>query len=302
MSATDETGLLAGLEAAVQAVAERVGPAVVGLGRGWGRGSGVVIADGRVLTNAHVLRGEEVAVRRADGEVALGRVAALDDALDVAVVAVDTGGAPAVDWDAGAVEELRAGRAVFALANPGGRGLRTTFGLVTATGRSFRGPGGRRIGGSIEHSAPLPRGSSGGPLVDAAGRLLGINSVRMEGGLLLALPADATLRAVADKLGRGETPARPRLGLALAPPRAARRMRAAVGLPERDGLLVRGVEAGTPAAAAGLREGDLLVAAGDRPLDNVDTLLDALESAQGALALTVVRGTEERAVTAHFSF
>jgi serine protease Do len=302
MSATDETGLLAGLEAAVQAVAERVGPAVVGLGPGGGRGSGVVIADGRVLTNAHVLRGEEVAVRRADGEVALGRVAALDDALDVAVVAVDTGGAPAVDWDAGAVEELRAGRAVFALANPGGRGLRTTFGLVTATGRSFRGPGGRRIGGSIEHSAPLPRGSSGGPLVDAAGRLLGINSVRMEGGLLLALPADATLRAVADKLGRGETTARPRLGLALAPPRAARRMRAAVGLPERDGRLVRGVEAGTPAAAAGLREGDLLVAAGDRPLDNVDTLLDALESAQGALALTVVRGTEERAVTAHFSF
>jgi serine protease Do len=301
MSTTDETGLLAGLEAAVQAVAERVGPAVVGLGRGWGRGSGVVIADGRVLTNAHVLRGEEVAVRRADGEVALGRVAALDDALDVAVVAVDTGGAPAVEWDPGAVEELRAGRAVFALANPGGRGLRTTFGLVTATGRSFRGPGGRRIGGSIEHSAPLPRGSSGGPLVDASGRLLGINSVRMEGGLLLALPADATLRAVADKLGRGETPARPRLGLALAPPRAARRMRAAVGLPERDGLLVRGVEAGSPAAAAGLREGDLIVAAGDRALDNVDALLDALESAQGELALTVVRGTEERPVTAHFS-
>jgi serine protease Do len=301
MSTTDDTGLLAGLEAAVQAVAERVGPAVVGLGRGWGRGSGVVIGDGRVLTNAHVLRGEEVAVRRSDGEVALGRVAALDDALDVAVVAVDTGGAPAVEWEPAAVDDLRAGRAVFALASPGGRGLRTTFGLVTATGRSFRGPGGRRIGGSIEHSAPLPRGSSGGPLVDASGRLLGINSVRMEGGLLLALPADAALRAVADKLGRGEAPARPRLGLALAPPRAARRMRAAVGLPERDGLLVRGVESGSPADAAGLRQGDLIVAAGGSPLDGVDALLDALETAPGALALTVVRGTEEREVTAHFS-
>src|SRR5918992_5004363 len=240
------TALLRGLEEAVTAVAERVGPAVVGLGRGWGRGSGVVIADGRVLTNAHVLRGDEIAVRRSDGEVALGRVAALDDALDVAVVAVDTGGAPAVEWDPAAVEELRAGRAVFALANPGGRGLRTTFGLVTATGRSFRGPGGRRIGGSIEHSAPLPRGSSGRALLDPAGRLLGINSVRMEGGLLLALPADAALRVVADKLGRGEVPVRPRLGLALAPPRAARKLRAAVGLPERDGLLVRGVEAGSP--------------------------------------------------------
>jgi serine protease Do len=298
---TAAAALLSGLEEAVAAVAQRVGPAVVGLGRGWGRGSGVVIADGRVLTNAHVLRGDEVAVRRSDGEVALGRVAALDEALDVAVITADTGGAPAVEWEPAAVDDVRAGRAVFALANPGGRGLRTTFGLVTATGRSFRGPGGRCIGGSIEHSAPLPRGSSGGPLVDAQGRLLGINSVRMEGGLLLALPADAGLRAVADKLGRGEAPARRRLGLALAPPRAARKLRAAVGLPEREGLLVRGVESGSPAEEAGLRQGDLIVAAAGRPLDGVDALLDALEGAPGELPVTVVRGTEERTVTARFS-
>ena len=295
------TSFLDELAATVSATAESVGPAVVGLGRGWGRGSGVVIGDGRVLTNAPVLRGEEVAVRRADGEVALGRVAGADDALDVAVIAVDTGGAPAVAWESAAVAELRAGQAVFALADPGGRGLRTTFGLVTATGRSFRGPGGRRIGGSIEHSAPLPRGSSGGPLVDAGGRLLGINSVRMEGGLLLALPADAGLQSVTERLARGEAPARPRLGLALAPARAARRLRAAVGLPERDGLLVRGVESDSPAAQAGLEKGDLLVAAAGRPLEDFDTLLDALEAAKGELPLTVVRGTEERKVTAHFS-
>jgi serine protease Do len=295
------TGLLDELQATVTAVAERAGPAVVGLGRGWGRGSGVVIAEGRVLTNAHVLRGDEVAVRRHDGEVALGRVAGLDDALDVAVIAVDTGAAPAVEWEPEAVEQLSAGQAVFALADPGGRGLRTTFGLVTATGRSFRGPGGRRVRGSIEHSAPLPRGSSGGPLVDAGGRLLGINSVRMDGGLLLALPADAALQGIVGALGRGEAPVRPRLGLALAPPRAARRMRAAVGLPERDGLLVRGVEPGSPAEGAGLQPGDLLVAAAGRPLAGFDDLFDALEGAAGALPLTVVRGTDEREVTAHFS-
>src|ERR687893_3043808 len=109
--------VLQGLEEAVNAVADRVGPAVVGLGRGWGRGSGVVIADGRVLTNAHVLRGDEVAVRRGGGEVVLGRVAAVDDALDVAVLAVDTGDAPAVAWEPEAVEGLSAGQAVFALAD-----------------------------------------------------------------------------------------------------------------------------------------------------------------------------------------
>jgi serine protease Do len=294
------TGFLDELQGAVAAAAERVGPAVIGLGRGWGRGSGVVIGDGRVLTNSHVLRGDEVAVRRRDGEVALGRVAGRDNDLDVAVLTVDTGGAPAVAWDPAVVEELRPGQPVFALADPGGRGLRTTFGLVTATGRSFRGPRGRRIGGSIEHSAPLPRGSSGGPLVDAEGRLLGINTVRMEGGLLLALPADAALRTRVDALARGEAPSRPRLGVALAPPRAARRLRAAVGLPERDGLLVRGVEPDSPAASAGLESGDLLVAAGDRPLHGYDELFDALE-AGGPLTLTVVRGTDEREVTAHFS-
>jgi serine protease Do len=294
------TGFLDELEAAVTAVAERVGPSVIGLGRGWGRGSGVVIGDGRVLTNAHVLRGDEVAVRRPDGEVALGTVAGADADLDVALIAVETAGAPAVAWDPAILADVRPGRPVFALADPGGRGLRTTFGLVTATGRSFRGPRGRRIGGSIEHSAPLPRGSSGGPLVDGEGRLLGINSVRMEGGLLLALPADAALHGRIEALAHGDAPARPRLGVALAPPRAARRLRAAVGLPERDGLLVRAVEPDSPAAAAGLQPGDLLVAAGDRELRGYDELFDALE-AGGELTLTVVRGSDERAVTAHFS-
>ena len=243
------------LKAAVAGAADNVGPSVVGLGRGWGRGSGVVIAAGTVLTNAHVLRGEEVAVAFADGRTEHGRVAGADPDLDLAAIAVDTGDAPPVAWDPERPRAVGIGEPVFALANPGGRGLRATFGLVTATGRSFRGPRGRRVGGSLEHSAPLPRGSSGGPLVDAEHRLLGLNSIRLEGGLILALPADAAMQRRADALASGAAPERPRLGVAIAPARAARRMRAAVGLPERDGLLVRGVETGSPAARAGLQSG-----------------------------------------------
>src|SRR3954454_1034835 len=182
----------------VAGAAEAVGPSVVGLGRGWGRGSGVVTAAGVVITNAHVLRGEEVAETFADGRTELGRVAGADADLDLAAIAVDTGDAPPIAWDPERPGAVGIGEPGFALANPGGRGLRATFGLISATGRSFRGPRGRRIGGSLEHTAPLPRGSSGGPLVDAEGRLLGLNAVRMDGGLILAIPADASLRERAD--------------------------------------------------------------------------------------------------------
>jgi serine protease Do len=284
----------------VAGAAEAVGPSVVGLGRGWGRGSGVVTAAGVVITNAHVLRGEEVAVTFADGRTELGRVAGADADLDLAAIAVDTGDAPAVAWDPERPGAVGIGEPVIALANPGGRGLRATFGQVSATGRSFRGPRGRRIGGSLEHTAPLPRGSSGGPLVDGEHRLLGLNSIRLEGGLILALPADAAMQRRAEALAAGKATERPRLGIALAPARAARRMRAAVGLSQREGLLVRGVQEGTPAAAAGVERGDLLVGVNGRPLSSVDELFDALEAAD-EIRLEVVRGEEERSVDVHFS-
>jgi serine protease Do len=282
--------VLAALQQAVVETAARVGPGVVGIGRGWGRGSGVVVAPGQVLTVAHVLRGDEVAVA-IGGEVVEGRLLGADPDLNVAVLAADTGDVEPVAWADASPEP---GTPVFALANPGGRGLRTTFGLVSATGRGFRGPRGRRVNGSIEHTAPLPRGSSGGPLVDADGRLLGLNAVRRDGGFILALPADAALRRRVDELARGEGGERPRLGVALAPPRVARRLRSAVGLAERDGLLVRAVVERSPAAAAGLERGDLLVRAGERELATMDDLFDALDAAGETLPLVVVRGTEER--------
>jgi serine protease Do len=305
------------LQDTIAGAAETVGPSVVGLGRGWGHGSGVVIADGQVLTSAHNLRREETTVTFADGRREAGTVAGVDSDLDLAVLSVDTGDAPPVRWEpasgadtaagggsAEAPAALGIGAPIVALANPGGRGLRTTFGLVSATGRGFRGPRGRRVAGSIEHTAPLPRGSSGGPLVDLAGNLLGLNAVRRDGGFILALPADAALRRRVEELARGDAVERPRLGVALAPPRVARRMRTAVGLPERDGLLVRDVVRDSPAAAAGLQRGDLLVRAGDRTLASMDDLFDALDGAGDALTVGLVRGTEERDVAVpltHFS-
>jgi serine protease Do len=292
---------LTSLQEAVAGVAERVGPSVVGLGRGWGLGSGVVIGEGRVLTNAHNLRREQVTVVFADGRRETGEVAATDPDLDLAVVEVDTGDAPAVVWEPDDAPGI--GAPVVALANPGGRGLRATLGFVASEGRSFRGPRGRRIRGAIEHTAPLPRGSSGGPLVDVEGRLLGLNALRLDGGLILAVPATAAVKERAARLARGETPTSPRLGVAVAPPRVARRMRRAVGLPERDGVLVRAVEEGSAAADAGIERGDLLVSAGGRELESVDALyeaLDAVPAEGGSLELTIVRGTEERPVTVEF--
>jgi serine protease Do len=288
MSAIEE------LQAAIEKVATTAGPAVVGIGRHQ-RGSGVVVGDGRVLTNAHNVRGEEVTVTFADGRSTVGRLAGIDGDGDLAVVEVDTAGAKPLSWGTG--DGLTVGAPVFgAAATPTG-GVRVTFGTVSAVARAFRGPGGRRIGGSVEHTAPLAPGSSGGPIVDAEGRLLGLNTNRLGEGFYLALPADAALKARVDALGRGERVERPRLGVAIAPAHVARRLRRSVGLPERDGLLVRDVEDGSPAARAGIAQGDLIVALGGTPVSDPDELVEAIAATDGSYEVRIVRGTEERTVT-----
>jgi serine protease Do len=289
------------LQDTISGVADSVGPSVVGLGRGWGHGSGVVIAGGQILTSAHNLRREEVTVSFHDGRRERAELVGSDADLDLAVLAVETGDAPAVRWEPADAPGI--GAPVVALANPGGRGLRATLGFVSSGERSFRGPRGRRVHGAIEHTAPLPRGSSGGPLVDPEGNLLGVNSLRLDGGLILAVPASAVVKERALLLARGEAPAPHRLGVAIAPPRVARRLRSAVGLPERDGLLVRAVEDGSPGDAAGLEPGDLIVTIAGQPVEGVESLYSALDSVAaggGELELGVVRGTDERSVTARF--
>jgi serine protease Do len=278
----------------VEGIAGQLEGSVVGIGHRWAHGSGIIVSGGRVVTNAHNVHGEEVTVSFGDDRSLPGKVAGTDADGDLAVITVDTGEARALEW--GDPGSLTIGRPVFAASNPGGRGLRVTFGLVSAVHRSFRGPRGRMIRGAIEHTAPLLPGSSGGPLVDADGRLLAINTNRLGEGFYLALPADESLRGRVDALGRGETPHRPRLGIGIAPSHVARGLRRAVGLPEADGLLVRHVEDGTPASAAGLSEGDLIVEVGGRTVAGVDQLYEALDAAGSELDLKVLRGTEERSL------
>ncbi|HLI00057.1 MAG TPA: S1C family serine protease, partial [Acidimicrobiales bacterium] len=240
----------------------------------------------------------QVTVTFADGRVVTGDVQGVDIDGDLAVVAADTAGTAALPW---AEETPAVGTPVWAVTVPASGGTRVTMGAVSAVGRPFRGPAGRRIPASVEHTAPLARGSSGSPLVTADGRLVGLNTHRLGDGFYLALPAGPELREQIDRLGRGETTNRRRLGVALVPSHVGRRLRAAVGLPDRDGLLVRGVEDGSPAAGAGLRRGDLIVAAGGRAVANGDDLFAAIDAAGDTLALTVVRGSEEIELVAHFA-
>lgn len=278
-------------------IAETVGPSVVGLGNRWRGGSGVVIGEDRILTNAHNLHGDEIRVTFADGRTADATVAGVDTDGDLAVLNAPTQGARALEL--GADTSAAIGTPVVALGNPNGHGPRVTLGFVSGVGRSFRGPRGRRVAGAIEHTAPLMPGSSGGPVVDLGGRLLGINTNRLGNGFYLAIAADGSVRDRVAALGRGESPQRRQLGIGLAPSHVARRLRRAVGLPERDGLLVREVEDDSPAARAGLAEGDLLIAAGGRPVASADDLFDVLGSVapDAPLEVTVLRGAEERTVT-----
>jgi S1-C subfamily serine protease len=272
----------------IEDLAARIGPAVVGLRHG---GSGVFVAPGVVATLARHVRGEEITLVTADGATHAARVLGADPSVDLAVLGTDAQGGAIAAWSQ-APDSPALGVKVYALADPGGSGLRVTGGTVASAPRGVRGPAGRLIPGVIEHTAPLPRGAGGGPLVDRAGAVVGLNALRRDGGLLLAWPATA-LRERASALAEGRRTAPRRLGIALLGARQTQRMRAAVGLPEAEGLLVSAVQEDSPAARAGLARGDLVVAAGGAAVTGLDDLHAAVDAAAGApLSLEVMRGPE----------
>ncbi len=246
--------LLSELSDGARAALATAGPSTVSIGR-HGRGAGVVVAQDRVLTNAHNLRDRTTQVTFADGRAEQGRVVGSDLDHDVVVLDVDTADVPALPW---AEATAAVGDVVFAVGHTV-HGQRVTFGTVSATDRAFRGPRGRRVKGALEHTAALGRGSSGGPVVDASGRFVGLNTHRLGEGFYLALAADAELRTKVDALAAGTTISRRLLGISVVPQEVARRLRSKVGLPDQAGRRVSGVVPGSPAATAGVSEGDLLV-------------------------------------------
>jgi S1-C subfamily serine protease len=291
MTAVDELSDL------VRAVEATAGAAVVSIGRR-GRGSGFVVAPGKVLTNAHNLRDDTTEVGFADGRTAQGAVAGSDVDGDLVVLDVDTGDAAPLEWSSAA---LTTGDVVVTV-TAGRHRRRAAWGQVTATAAAFRGPRGRAIQGALEHTAPSGAGSSGAPVLDREGRVVGVNTHRLEHGFYLARTTDDALREAVVAMAEGRTFERVRLGVALAPPEVAARLRRAVGLDERPGLLVRGVVDDSPAATAGIREGDLLTKAGDRDLVVPDDLFGALGDVEagGQLVIALVRGAEELTVTVTF--
>jgi serine protease Do len=284
------------LSSTARSVLSELGSTLVTIGQD-GRGTGIVIAAGKVLTNAHNLRDRTTLVTFADGHAEQGSVAGADLDGDLVVVDVDTGAVTPAPW---AEQSPDAGDVVFALSR-GGHRTRISYGMVSSVDVAFHGPRGRQVRGGIEHTAPLVRGSSGGPVANAAGQVVGLNTHRTGRGFYVARPIDEGLQSTIADLAAGKSVERPRLGVALAPPDVAAKLRASVGLPQREGLLVRGVEPDGAAANAGIVEGDLLVAAGDTALVSIEALHDVLADAGETLTLNVVRGNDERTVEIAFT-
>lgn len=272
----------------IRGIAGTAGSSVVGLGGHRLLGSGVVVRDGVVLTNAHNLVAEKPVVRFQDGGTEHGSVIGIDPDRDLAVIRVGTGRAPSLQWVPETVS-VTIGSPVVGLANPGGRGLRATWGMVAAVDRSFRGPRGRKVPNGFEHTALAPPGASGGPVVGLDGGLLGLNTRRLGRGFYIAQTAGPGLEELVESLLAGDRAEPKRLGIGVAPAEVTRRLRRTLGLDEVEGLLVRLVEEGSPAERAGVREGDVLVAADGRATADVDELHLILDEPGEEIELELVR-------------
>lgn len=294
---THDADLLDAYSRAVIGVVESVAPAVIGLsasadGQRVASGSGFLITpDGYALTNSHVVEGHDrLTAITHDGDRLDARVAGNDPATDLAVVRLAANGLPFSQL--GDSQALRVGQLVIAMGSPLGFQSTVSTGVVSAVGRSMRGQSGRLIENIIQHTAPLNPGNSGGPLVDSRARVVGINTaiVALAQGLGFAVPANTAKWVVGELLSRGKV-VRPHLGITATVAPIPRRLAVDLDLLSDRAVGVVAVERGGPAAAAGVRPGDLIVAVNGRIVTDVDDLHRLLGAGamDQPLALSVVR-------------
>jgi S1-C subfamily serine protease len=306
--ATDYALLDAYSEAVTRAV-DRVAPAVVKVdaavsGRSGaehrGSGTGFIFApDGLVLTNAHVVEAApHVTVMLPDGQSCDASVIGADADTDLAVLKISAAGLHVLEL--GASNQLKPGQIVIAIGNPFGFQHTVTAGVVSAVGRSLRARTGRLMTALVQTDAALNPGNSGGPLVNTRGDVVGINTAIIvpAQGISFAVSAQ-TARVVVPQLLREGRVRRSYLGIAAQDVPLPRRLVRHYHLQASTGVLVTEVSKDGPAERAGVRDGDLLVAFGDEPIERTDDLHRLLtgDRVGEAVPLQLLRGTDLLTVT-----
>jgi len=276
---TDESGLPDAYSHVVVGVAEKVSPAVVNInvvrrGRGLrGNGSGLIVTpDGYVLTNRHVVHGaKEIEVTLNDGRTFPAELVGEDPPTDIAVLCISASDLPIARL--GDSQTLRVGQLVVAIGNPFGFQCTVTAGVISALGRSLRTEAGRLIENIIQTDAALNPGSSGGPLVNSKGEVIGINTalVYPAQGLCFAIPINAVKRVAGMLIATGKV-SRGYLGITAQPVRLHPHLARALELAQEGGVGVLEVIPGSPAERAGLRPRDIILSIADAPIASVDDL------------------------------
>jgi S1-C subfamily serine protease len=302
--ASDEA-LLDAYSKAVTVATRVASPAVVNIevahdrgSRAGGSGSGFIFTpDGFVLTNSHVVHGAaRVEVALPDGRRFAASAVGDDPETDLAVVHVDGGGAVFPFLELADSGKIQVGQLAIAIGNPYGFQYTVTAGVVSALGRSFRSRTGRLIDNIIQTDAALNPGNSGGPLVNSRGQVVGVNTaiIPMAQGICFAIPSN-TARFVASRLMRDGRIRRSYIGVGGQTVHLHRRVVRFHDLAKESGVLVIAVEPQSPAAKAGLREGDVIVAMDHQAIASVDDLHRLLtdERMDVAVPLTVLRRTDK---------
>jgi len=300
---TDDAHLLDAYSAAVTGAVDAVGPAVVKIDGGRGSGSGVLFTpDGLILTNCHVVDdARAMRVVTADGRVTPGETIGLDADTDLAVVRIDASSGAPLPWATlGDSRAVRVGQIAIAIGKPYGFHHSVTAGVVSALGRTLRARSGRLMDDVIQTDASLNPGNSGGPLVTTRGVVIGINTAMIlpAHGICFAI-ASNTARYVAARLIRDGRIRRSYIGVAGQTTPVPRAVARANQLAVTAGVLVVSVEAGSAATAAGLREGDVVLAFAEEPVTGVDDLHRLLTDQRIGIpaVMTMLRRGARRTVT-----